>query len=533
MLFKLSALFLSASFLLPLEALSQVTLKPSYQRFRTFLSEGSPRVPQLLPKYQNLFSKIDVTAVATGIGGETWVGTPRGLYRLDPKAEPRDRVQYFASKRYLPDDYVESLLPDGRNIWVKTKTGVAHIEFKLMTLEEKADLYERRVSERHDRWGMVADSVLKVPGDLSSNLMVSNDNDGLWTAMYAAAECFRFSATKSHDALARAKKATEAVLFLTEVTGRKGFPARSYIKQGEPKPKDGFWYKTADGKIEWKADTSSDEIVGHFLIFALAHDLLPDEPLKQKIRKTARDIMDHILENKLYLVDVTGKPTRWGKWSPEYFATEMGKPDAPLNAAELLMFLKVTHHLTGDPKYDAEYRRVAWDMKYAELTTKYLELQEELNYSDEELALLSFYPLFLYEKDEKLLKLYRAGLDQWWKNIQREANPLWTFIYAVANPAKKVDLEGAVWTLHRIPNDLVRWSVTNSHRTGVTPADDKDRHGRAEILELLPADERPVMKWNGNPFVVDSRTNGTSEDDGAFFLLPYWMGRHHGLLIGR
>ena len=34
------------------------------------------------------------------------------------------------------------------------------------------------------------------------------------------------------------------------------------------------------------------------------------------------------------------------------------------------------------------------------------------------------------------------------------------------------------------------------------------------------------MKWNGNPFVVDGGDGGRSEDDGTFFLLPYWMGRH-------
>jgi len=40
------------------------------------------------------------------------------------------------------------------------------------------------------------------------------------------------------------------------------------------------------------------------------------------------------------------------------------------------------------------------------------------------------------------------------------------------------------------------------------------------------------MKWNGNPFIVDGGNGGYSEDDGAFFLLPYWMGRSHGFLSG-
>ena len=58
-----------------------------------------------------------------------------------------------------------------------------------------------------------------------------------------------------------------------------------------------------------------------------------------------------------------------------------------------------------------------------------------------------------------------------------------------------------------------------------------DRFGRPESDTLIPPDERPVMKWNGNPFRVDGGSGGRSEDDGAFYLLPYWMARHHGLML--
>jgi len=59
-----------------------------------------------------------------------------------------------------------------------------------------------------------------------------------------------------------------------------------------------------------------------------------------------------------------------------------------------------------------------------------------------------------------------------------------------------------------------------------------DRQGLPEARTLLPPDERPVMKWNANPFVVDGGSGGHAEDDGAAFLLPYWMGRYLKLLIG-
>jgi hypothetical protein len=70
--------------------------------------------------------------------------------------------------------------------------------------------------------------------------------------------------------------------------------------------------------------------------------------------------------------------------------------------------------------------------------------------------------------------------------------------------------------------DTIEWSVKNSQRQGIVWASGADRFRRREALTLLPADERPVMKWNGNPFVID----------GAAFLLPYWMGRYHKFLLG-
>jgi hypothetical protein len=57
-----------------------------------------------------------------------------------------------------------------------------------------------------------------------------------------------------------------------------------------------------------------------------------------------------------------------------------------------------------------------------------------------------------------------------------------------------------------------------------------DRANKRQAVTWLAPDERPVMKWNGNPFIVDGGNGGFSEDDGAVFLLPYWMGRYMGVI---
>jgi hypothetical protein len=479
----------------------------SLQRFRTFYSvEDAP-----------VGLRTSTLRTAVGSDGVQWIAAARGLYQ---------GKEYFAGKRYLPDDDVVGLLADAsRGMWVRTRTGVSHIELREMTLSQKAAAFEERVAARHDRYGMVSDSHLAKAGDLSTNVLEASDNDGLWTAMYGAGECFRYAVTKDPDALARARKAVEAVMFLEDVTGVPGLPARSYVKAGDPRPKDGTWHWTADKQIQWKGDTSSDEIVGHFFILSIAYDLLPDEALKARMAAEARKMTDYIVGHGYNLIDVTAKPTTWGKWSPEYFAGR-GKSDSALNAAELLSLLKVTEHMTGDAKYAAEYKKVAVDMKYAEQAARYLELRAEINYSDEELAMLAFYPFFRYAKDPAMQK----GLDQWWANCEREKNPLWTYIYGVRRPGAKVDLEGALTTLERIPMDLIAWKVVNSDRRDVVMEKELGRARERQARTLLPADERPVMKWNGNPFAVDGGNGGFSEDDGGFFLLSYWMGRYLGVV---
>jgi hypothetical protein len=89
---------------------------------------------------------------------------------------------------------------------------------------------------------------------------------------------------------------------------------------------------------------------------------------------------------------------------------------------------------------------------------------------------------------------------------------------------------GAILTLERIPMDLISWKVVNSSRKDVLMDKELDREHERQARTLLPPDERPVMKWNGNPFVVDGGNGGFSEDDGAMFLLPYWMGRFLGVV---
>lgn len=464
--------------------------------------------------------------------GAVWICTDRGAVRFDLNAAGADRWQFFNSRRWLPDDKVVNIVGDaGGSVWLITETGIARIAFRLMTLHHKAAYFEERIQKRHWRHSMVAASNFLRPGDPASNQTVSSDNDGLWTAMYMASQCYQHAATKDPVAKRRAQASLQALMKLESITGIPGFPARSWVLKSEPQPRDGEWHDTPDGAARWKGDTSSDEIVGHIYGYSVYFDVMADEVEKKQIAAVVGRIVGSIMDNGWYLLDLDKKPTNWGKWSIEYFQSPdgIGPADAPLNALEILAFLRTAHHMTGDDKFLRGYRDLIENFAYDRLALRYKEHgnSPETNHSDDELAVLPYYCLLKYETDAELRKTYLQSLRHFYAVERPERNPLWNFIYAAMADTGDFDLSDSVWTLQRIPMDLVSWNTPNSFRWDVQVRHFDDRFRKPQSVLPLPPDERAIMKWNGNPYALDGGGNGTHEDDGAFFLLPYWMGRYY------
>ncbi len=468
--------------------------------------------------------------------GAIWLGSAVGAVRFDPAAKHRwDRWQYFTGKRWLQDDQILNIYVDEaaneRKTWIRTQQGVSLISWMPMTLAEKADFYEKMVEARHVRHGFVSDSHLKKPGDLATNMTTDSDNDGLWTAMYMAAQAYRYAVTGAPDARLKARRSLDAIIRLEEITGKSGFFARSIKSIDEPAPRGGEWHKTPDGKWLWKGDTSSDEAVGHTYGYALYYDLVADEPEKEAIRKTFSRIVDHLIDNNFNLVDIDGKPTRWGEWGTEFFKTEEGEYEKALRSAELLSMLKTAYHFTGNPKYEQVYRERI-DHGYATNTLYYrrwISVFVEINFSDDELYYLSIFPLLLYEKDPALRDNYHANVRFTWEQIRPDMNPLWNFMSVALGAGEMTDevLKESRMTLERIPLDLLNWGVKNSHRLDIAIVEDAERHGNEYGTPVLSPDERRMHKWNGNPYVLDDNGNGASEEAPTFYLLPYWMGRFY------
>ena len=470
-----------------------------------------------------------IGGIAVGPDGWIWLGTENGAISFHLHAAPRDRWFYFWGRRYVSDNRVLSVVAERHRAWIRTLKGISLIEFKPTTLEEKSAAFLDRIRLRHNRYGYVADSELTRPGDLASNRPAPTDNDGLWTSIYVAAECFRYGVTRSPEALANARASLAALVRLETITGIPGFPARALIRRGDYREPGGEWHWTSDNQWEWKGDTSSDELVGHFFAYSVAYDLLPDEADRQTIRPVVARIAGGLLDHGLRLIGYGGRVTTWGNYTPAYFATPDGREDKALDSLEILSHLRVAWQITGEKRFADEYLRIARQLGYAQNVAEgATETPLEINYSDEELAFLSVYPLLRIEAEPDLRQIYRRAVHELWRRARTEQNPLWNFIYGTS--AHACDADRAVEALERIPMDTISWTVRNSQRADLEILPAAGRFGEKQSRWAIPPNERRVMKWNGNPFALDGGDDGRSEDDGAFFLLPYWLARYHHLL---
>jgi len=472
----------------------------------------------------------DVRRVLLRGNGERWFATPRGVVRLAD-----GRWSLFAGRRWLPeDDTVGLAVVRSDTVAVLCRSGVTvGIRTRTTTLREKADAIEATIRARHCRLGYVSDSRLAGPGDTSGHSYEASDNDGLWTAIYLAAEAFRFAVTGEPEARAFAAESMEALLRLEEVTGISGFPARAVVGVDEPNVtrSGGEWHQSPCGRWLWKGDTSSDELNGHYFALPVYYELVADTGEKVRIRQVVRRITDHLIEHDFRLIDVDGRPTRWAVFTPQALnqSAQWGL-ERGLNSLSMLSFLKVAHAVCGDERYANALDFLVRRHHYALNTIdQKIMLPGEVNHSDDELSFLAYYPLFMYENDPDLLALYRLSMERTARCELPERNPLWNFMASVTL-ARPVGLSDSVRSLMEIPVDRVRWAVDNRDRADVAQAWLPERGGNVEGTSVLPYSENGMTKWNGDPYELARGGDGTTEDDGAAYLLPYWLGRFHGLI---
>ena len=495
----------------------------------------------------------EISTIVSVPNGDVWAGSAMGAWRLRA-----GRFRYFAGKRWLPDNAVRRIWPgpDG-SIWITTNGGTSHISEQTTTLGAKAKQFNDFTQRNCNRRGFINERSLDKPGTLDKSVFSASDNDGLWNAIYVAAMSYRFAATHDPEARDQAWQAMKAMLELERLTGISGFPARAVVTDAEiaagvtgfdandtvrvPGETDKIWFRSTVDKSVWcKGDTSSDELDGHYYAWRIFYDLAATPAQKAEIAATCRRVTDNIIAGGFNLIGHTGRKTRWAIFAPSIINDDPAWADQrALNSLELTGYMKVAAHVTGDARYERICDRLISDNHYL-LNTLNLRVRaggewQNINHSDDEMAMMDFTNLLALEKDESRRRIVELSLRNTWEDtgatqaIKQERSPWYNFAYGglTGNPCAP---DEATQTLQDWPMDRFAWSMSNSGRTDVTFKTGRGLHAQRELTSVLPISERALQRWNGNPFEADGGAEGRVYDDGAAFLLGYWAGVYYGYL---
>jgi len=163
--------------------------------------------------------------------------------------------------------------------------------------------------------------------------------------------------------------------------------------------------------------------------------------------------------------------------------------------------------------------------------------------------------------------MYRESLEYAWLNISKQKNAFWNSIYGglcqkfSENVEKGMFDSGLVFpknklyapfkselydswnarnedileTLERIPLDLVGYEMDNTHRLDIeidrTPGQKPGMGWRMDSY-AVPVDERGHVRLDRDGFALLYKEvgGGRSEQEGTFYLLPYYMALYHDLI---
>ncbi len=485
----------------------------------------------LTPAKVRMFPKTKVTAIAFDDNGNRYIGTDIGLYVQGVNGQ-----SFMGADRYLTDAYVTAVQvsADGKELWIGTKNGLTLVSFFEMSLSEKAAYFEDHIRKYNVREGYILGRVHIENGDLTTGSVSITDNDGLWTSKYVVSQCLRYAVTGEEQALLNARESQRAMLKLEKLTGIPGFTARAYRRPGDDRFGNGHseWRKAKDeiSEIEWRGETSSDEMVGHFFAASWYYDLCANAEEKQEVAQSIAAIADHMIENDFQLIDATGEPTTWAHWAPDDLNNDdRWTWEKGTNSLELLAFMRVTHHLTGNEKYLDVYYKLIKKYHYAMNTVLYKLHDNHACHIDDRLGFYSIQMLLRYETDPQLRKYYLMGLRQHFEDQRIERNPTWNIIFGAMTGAA-CDIENAVRTLQEYPLDCINYEIRNSERPDlIMDGAPLEFGGEVQSKDALPADERHYGRLGSNAFVLNGGSNSASRTP-TDWLLPYWMARYYKMI---
>lgn len=374
------------------------------------------------------------------------------------------------------------------------------------------------IQQRHLPYDTVLNPVFASP---TSSTVVSYTRCGdsaIWTGHYLAAEAFRYSVTRSPQALANANRALAGIESLVEVTGT-GLLARCAVPLTSPYAAAISSEEAANGVRTgsvkgtgylWIGNTSRDQYAGVFFGLGVAYDMIPDPAVRARLSALSARMLAFLLDKDWAVVMPDGRISTvfWGRADQQLSLLQVGRR---LNAARFDETYKSLRLLTAA----TVSAPVAIDV-----------LDSHESYFKFNLDVITFYNLIRLEDSSSYRWWYGEAYDLLRRTIDGHQNAHFNMIdRALQGAAEARDAETRSlldqWLLR--PRRDLAVDLRAKYRSCGAP----DR-----ACAPIPVAERVTTDflWQRSPFQLYGGDVGSIESPGIDYILPYWMARYYGVI---
>jgi hypothetical protein len=416
-------------------------------------------------------------------------------------------------------------------------------------LAQRAHDYQQVYEARHLWNGMSLGA--EQPDDSEGDYQLCTYGDCAFVSgQCTMAMAYRYAVERTPEALDTITQQVEGWRFFQRLTGVPGLIGRCYAHKTDPSS-DTQWtrfYPDANkhkgvGEFDgyyWQADASRDQVTGAVLGVSAAASLVDDDHVQELATTFLTELLDHVWDNGLKLIDPDGEMTAYGNLDGENLE---GWPiPNGLNAVCILAWLKAAYNASGEARFQDYYEELMYERDYLSILADAMWVYSGYGtkWYNAYMAYENYFHLVRLEEDpqlkQKLALRFRNSL---WLNTDgdghgrggiHEWNPTKTLWYLNAtgerDPIAEYHALGQVAVFPEAP--LRDHQVSNSKNPAIAP----NPNYPTESLDPLPANLRKpdMVIWHRNPYELDGGQDTGEERTGCDYLLPYWMGRYYNLI---
>ena len=379
--------------------------------------------------------------------------------------------------------------------------------------ETDALAISRNIQARHFPYSTILDPIFDSPTTSTIIGYTRCGDSALWSGFYLAAEAFRYSVTRSPDALANASRAFTGIKYMVDVTGNNVL-ARCLIPEDSPygqgiqseEARNGI-YRSAPGNF-WVGNTSRDQYSGVLFGLGVAYDLIDDQQFRSSIAAVITRMVQFLKDHGWTVVLPNGTIT----------TTFIDRPD------QQLAFLQLARHVNPN-QFSTSYDIARVLLAPAVIAPISFDALSDQSYFKFNLDTINLYTLLRLESSS-FGDIYRKAYDILRNHTDNHGNAFFNMIDRALNGVNVVrDAETRLlldqW-LQRPRRDL----YVDNHGKYPTCSDSESS------CQPIPAPDRVTTDflWQRSPFQMSGGGSGRIENAGIDYILPYWMARYYGVL---